>query len=198
MERSAAELGFKFNKEGFNELVTEAEKTILKDESCHGNTPGNFKMFKVRLTLTREGDMEYEFSPVSPLETLPVRFDISSCHAEDATPLPSHKTTLRRQLNIELERAMKQGLFDTLFVSRAGEITEGTITNLFVDTTYHREDNRLLTPPLVSGLLPGTLRAELIDRGLAREHRVTPAMLKRARALYLGNSVRGLVPAVPV
>ena len=44
-------------------------------------------------------------------------------------------------------------------------MTEGTVHNLVID-----KDGRLVTPPLNSGLLPGTLRQELLARGvLARK-----------------------------
>ena len=49
--------------------------------------------------------------------------------------------------------------------------------------------------PLTAGLLPGTLRAELIARGKAEERVLTLADLAAAEAIYLGNSVRGLIPA---
>jgi para-aminobenzoate synthetase/4-amino-4-deoxychorismate lyase len=57
---------------------------------------------------------------------------------------------------------------------------------------------RLLTPPLASGLLPGTLRAELMAEGRAIERILELEDLESAEAVYLGNSVRGLVRAVPV
>ncbi len=54
----------------------------------------------------------------------------------------------------------------------------------------------LLTPPLDSGLLPGTLRGQLLAQGRAREHILilTAADLVTGR-LFMGNSLRGLVPA---
>jgi para-aminobenzoate synthetase/4-amino-4-deoxychorismate lyase len=51
----------------------------------------------------------------------------------------------------------------------------------------------LLTPPLSLGLLPGVLRAELIEKGRAVESHLRPADL--AQGFFLGNSLRGLVPA---
>ena len=69
-------------------------------------------------------------------------------------------------------------------------MTEGSITNLFIE-----RDGILLTPPLSAGLLPGTLRAELIDTGRAIEHSLTLADLESAATIYLGNSVRGLLRA---
>ncbi|MEC9369078.1 MAG: aminotransferase class IV, partial [Pseudomonadota bacterium] len=58
-----------------------------------------------------------------------------------------------------------------------------------------RKGGRLLTPALWSGVLPGTLRAELLTSGEAEEAVLFPEDLDSAEAVYLGNSVRGLVPA---
>jgi para-aminobenzoate synthetase/4-amino-4-deoxychorismate lyase len=48
---------------------------------------------------------------------------------------------------------------------------------------------------LSCGLLPGTLRQDLIERGQAREAILTLDDLSRASAIWLGNSVRGLLRA---
>jgi para-aminobenzoate synthetase/4-amino-4-deoxychorismate lyase len=53
----------------------------------------------------------------------------------------------------------------------------------------------LLTPALVCGLLPGTLREQLLQRGEAREAILTLRDLEVADKIFLGNSVRGLVRA---
>jgi para-aminobenzoate synthetase / 4-amino-4-deoxychorismate lyase len=70
-----------------------------------------------------------------------------------------------------------------------GQLTEGSFTSLFVP-----RDGRLLTPPLALGLLPGVLRAELIEAGRAAEAPLTAADL--AHGFFVGNAVRGLIPAV--
>ncbi|MGB3339289.1 MAG: aminotransferase class IV, partial [Devosia sp.] len=71
-----------------------------------------------------------------------------------------------------------------------GELAEGSITNLFLE-----RNGALLTPPLTSGLLPGTLRAELLASGRAAEQVLTLVDLETAQAIWLGNSVRGLMRA---
>jgi para-aminobenzoate synthetase / 4-amino-4-deoxychorismate lyase len=51
----------------------------------------------------------------------------------------------------------------------------------------------LLTPPVSAGLLPGVLRASLIEAGRAAETDLTADDL--ADGLLLGNALRGLMPA---
>ena len=52
-----------------------------------------------------------------------------------------------------------------------------------------------MTPPVPAGLLPGVLRAELIASGRAVEGVLGLEDLTSGGRVYLGNSVRGLVPA---
>ncbi len=48
-----------------------------------------------------------------------------------------------------------------------------------------------MTPPVRCGLLAGTLRAELIERGEITERVITVDEIPNAEALYLINSVQG-------
>jgi para-aminobenzoate synthetase/4-amino-4-deoxychorismate lyase len=95
---------------------------------------------------------------------------------------------------MERQKALT-GCDEVIFLNQKGELTEGTRTNLFIE-----QGGRLFTPALTCGLLPGTLREELIDlpRAAASEAVLTLADLDAAERIYLGNSVRGLIRAEPV
>jgi para-aminobenzoate synthetase/4-amino-4-deoxychorismate lyase len=80
-----------------------------------------------------------------------------------------------------------------IYLNEAGELAEGSRTTIFIE-----RDGKLLTPKLTSGLLPGTLRQALIDDGRATEEVLKLDDLAKADAIYLGNSVRGLVRAKPL
>jgi para-aminobenzoate synthetase/4-amino-4-deoxychorismate lyase len=69
-------------------------------------------------------------------------------------------------------------------------VTEGSRTNVFAQLR-----GTLLTPPVSSGLLSGTFRAEMLASGKAKEAVLTLDDLAQADTVYLGNSVRGLLPA---
>ena len=73
----------------------------------------------------------------------------------------------------------------------AGEVTEATDFNIVAQIGGTR-----VTPPLSCGLLPGTMRAELLDRGEIVERVVTVDDLRRAERTWLINSVRGSMPFV--
>jgi branched-subunit amino acid aminotransferase/4-amino-4-deoxychorismate lyase len=55
----------------------------------------------------------------------------------------------------------------------------------------------MFTPPPSCGLLNGCLRQELIEDGRCRERILRAADLENVEAVYLGNSLRGLIRAVP-
>jgi len=80
------------------------------------------------------------------------------------------------------------GADELLFITPDGRLTEGSFTSLFVE-----QGGRLLTPPAHLGLLPGVLRAELLESGMAVEAELRVADL--ADGFLLGNSLRGLIPA---
>ncbi|MCA1654614.1 MAG: chorismate-binding protein [Sphingomonadales bacterium] len=80
------------------------------------------------------------------------------------------------------------GTFETIFVDTDGRLTEGSFTNIFVE-----RDGTLLTPPLERGIIPGILRAKLIEEGRAREADLTVEDLQRG--FFIGNILRGLMPA---
>ena len=102
-----------------------------------------------------------------------------------------HKTTRRDLYDSELAGA-KDKADEVLFVNQRGEVTEGSWANLFVEVA-----GRLCTPPVASGLLPGTFRQLLLDDPVAGvvEIVLRPEEVRQADRLYLGNSVRGLMPA---
>ena len=144
---------------------------------------------RVRLTLSETGlDLTSVPLPPSP-ETF--RFAIHPEPLSSTSVWLAHKTTNRAFYDGPRQRAHdERGLDELVFLNERGELTEGSFTNLFVE-----RDGALLTPPLASGLLPGTLRAELIAEGKAEERVLTLADLKSAEAIWLGNSVRGLIRA---
>ncbi len=155
-------------------------------------------VLRVRLLLNRAGD--FEITSVSLPET-PVnapdkvlRFRLAGQPVDAASWQLAHKTTAREFYDDARKGAQAEGCDEILFFNSKGELTEGSFTNLFVRIPG---EEKLLTPPLSCGLLPGCLRAALLDSGQAREAVLRSADLDKAETVYLGNSVRGLVEAVP-
>ena len=76
------------------------------------------------------------------------------------------------------------------FRNRRGELTEGSRTNLFLKVA-----DKLYTPPLSCGVLPGTFRQRLLESrpGWVEERILTLDDLRTADTIFVGNSVRGLI-----
>ncbi|MBC8208267.1 MAG: aminodeoxychorismate synthase component I [Desulfobulbaceae bacterium] len=157
---------------------------------------------RVRLLLAKDGEVrvtsmncerpESRSLPVSLSDTvgeLP-KIRLAEEQIDSRMVWPYHKTTHRSMYDREYARAQEEGCLDSILLNERGEVCEGTITNVIV-----LQDGCWLTPPLETGLLPGVLRAELL-RGKEvelRERVLTVADLAGAEAVYLCNSVRGLV-----
>ena len=106
---------------------------------------------------------------------------------DSTDPLLLHKTTSREPY----ERLRSVHCDETALWNPAHEITEAITANIVVE-----RDGRRVTPPVSCGLLPGTMRAELLARGEIVEARVSVDELLSAPRFWLINSVRGWLDAV--
>ena len=172
MKASADTFGFAFDRHAVrNEL--QAATFRLRDRR------------RVRLVLAASGAIAVEVGAVPPPASAPWQVAIVPLPVAAGDFRLVHKTSDRAFYDAARHAA---GTDEVVFVAE-GRVTEGSFTSVFLP----RADGVLLTPPLHRGLLPGVLRAELIDTGRAMEHDVTPVDL--ADGFLLGNAVRGLVPA---
>lgn len=143
---------------------------------------------RVRLRLDARGRPEIESSPLAdgPRPTWTVALDDRPVDASD--PFLFHKTTHRARYDDAIAR--RPDVDEVLLSNRQGELTEGCRSNLVLGI-----DGRFVTPERPSGLLAGTLRGALIDRGRIATGRLSRADLERADSIFLINSLRGIVPA---
>ncbi len=134
----------------------------------------------LRVELKKNGEYELTTKPVNEIKTnkIKIRGRVNS-----KNPFLYHKTTIRT--------CAPEDVFDEIRVNEKGEITEGTFTNIAVET-----DGKLFTPPLSSGLLGGTFRQKLIQNGMIEEKILYPEDLKNADRIFCFNSVRKMVEVV--
>ena len=139
----------------------------------------------VRMLLSPTGTMAIQVKHFDAPGETPVRVAVRPLPVDAGDFRLRHKTTDRRFY----DRARQEdGAFETIFVDGEGLLTEGSRTNIFVE-----RHGRLLTPRASRGLIPGILRAKLLDEGKAEEADLTPADI--ANGFFVGNIVRGLIPA---
>lgn len=101
-----------------------------------------------------------------------------------------HKTTARQRYRAA--RARHPDADEVLLVNGHGELTEATRANLVL-----RLDDRWLTPRLDAGLLPGTYRQALLERGRIEEATLPIGALRHAREVFLINALRGWIRTLP-
>ena len=157
---------------------------------------------RVRLILAKDGAVTISSQPCAlPVARhLPRRPDlrrtdlpqieISPVRTDSSLPWYFHKSTRRELYDSELQRVRAQGLMDCCFLNERAELTEGAISNIIL---YRK--GVYVTPSLQCGLLAGIMRKFLLaDAQIPlREEVLTLADLRQADAVFLCNSVRGLV-----
>jgi len=172
MRNSASDLDFSFDRHAARNELQAA-------------TFGRKARAMVRLLLSRTGAMAIQVKPYEDPAELPVPVALRPLPVDPSDFRLRYKTTDRRFLD---QARQSEEAYETVFVDPEGKLTEGSRTNIFVE-----RDGKLLTPPLERGVLPGILRAKLIEEGRAEEADLTPGDLPGG--FYIGNIVRGLIPA---
>jgi len=140
---------------------------------------------RVRLLVGADDSIEIEdFALDEDPVPQPVKLGLTASPIEGGNPFLHFKTTHREVY--EQARATRPDCDDVLLWNERGEITESTIANLVA-----KIDGRLVTPPVHSGLLAGTFRAELLERGDIAERIIRVDELADTEELFLINSVQG-------
>ncbi|MFO8053211.1 MAG: aminodeoxychorismate synthase component I [Candidatus Omnitrophota bacterium] len=150
---------------------------------------GKKKDAKIRLLIGPKGKIILSAEKLEKIEQ-PVKIKINSQEIDPDNTFLYHKTTKRSFYDQERKKAKKEGFFETIFFNEKGELTEGTITNIFLE-----KNKKLFTPPVSCGLLGGVLRSHLISNNKVFEKKLYLKDLEMATKIYVGNSVRGLLEA---
>jgi para-aminobenzoate synthetase/4-amino-4-deoxychorismate lyase len=143
--------------------------------------------YRLRLALSPSGAFSVQHAPLAPLAE-PVRVLLAPDTTHSGDLFLRHKTSIRTRYDAAWREAEAQGAFDALFFNERGELTEGGRSSVFV-----RLAGRWLTPPLGSGILPGVMRAVMLDdpQWNASEAVITRAMLEAADEIVVCNALRG-------
>ncbi len=144
---------------------------------------------RVRLLVAADGAIEVQVSTLAPpCATTKYKIALDTLPVSSEDEFLRFKTTRRDRYDQALAR--QRDVDDVLLWNERGEITETTIANVVLEIA-----GMMLTPVASSGLLPGTLRAELLAHHRIEEAVLTIADLHRANQVWLINSVRGWIPA---
>ncbi|NOY75745.1 MAG: aminodeoxychorismate synthase component I [Kiritimatiellaeota bacterium] len=152
------------------------------------SSPETASFARLRLTLSRDGDILVESTPLESADwgTRPLKIAVSTDHVNSNEIFLRHKTTHREFYDERFRKALEEGFDEVLFINERDEVTEGAISNLFI-----RKGKKWKTPALECGLLSGVFRAKLIAELGAEESVIHLSELRSADELILCNSVRG-------
>jgi 4-amino-4-deoxychorismate lyase len=162
---------------GFSCDLSEAERALRAAVGGEGAR-------RVRLTLGPAGDVAVTVADLPPVQA-DWRLGLAAVRLSADDPWLRVKST-RRAAYDAARAALPAGIDEVVFLNERGEVCDGSITTVFFD-----RGQGMRTPPLSCGLLPGVLRAELA----VPEEVLLAGDLPRVR-LWVGNALRGLIPAV--
>ena len=175
MMKSAKALGYPFNPAQYDAL-TDGIKTETNDQH-------------IRMTLSADGDLNLSQKDFVSLDRPKIM--VSPHKLSKQVQYSKHKISRRNFYDEERERLKAlTGIDEVIFLNESGKLCEGSFTSIFIE-----KDGKLLTPALKTGILPGVLRAELLRSKKARTADLTEDDLLGAKNIYIGNSMRGLMPA---
>ena len=175
MESSAAYFGFNFDRTSILEALEEVGKQL----ACGART-------KIRVLLERSGAVKITHAPVEE-QAGSGTVTISTIRISSSDRFLRHKTTRRQLYDRLYEEALRRGYDEVLFLNERNEVTEGAISNVFVE-----KDGQWFTPPVDCGLLPGIYRRHLLEtKPAAAERRLHLEDLASADEVYICNAVRG-------
>jgi branched-chain amino acid aminotransferase len=107
----------------------------------------------------------------------------------ERSALAGVKSTSYAENVVALAWARERDAGEALLANTAGNLCEGTGSNVFVAL-----DGRLVTPPLSSGCLAGVVRGVLVEGGLAEERDVAISALADVEEAFLTSSTREVQP----
>jgi branched-subunit amino acid aminotransferase/4-amino-4-deoxychorismate lyase len=137
---------------------------------------------KVRLLVSSSGQHEIESAPLAT-KAAAIQASVGRNPVDPRDDLLRHKTTYRVVYDSALADAPESD--DVLLWNTRGEVTETCYGNL-----VFRLGDRLVTPALQCGLLPGVYRGQLLEDGVLCEGIVRLPELDQADEIYRINSVR--------
>ena len=119
-----------------------------------------------------------------------VRTEYSKIQRNETSPLTYYKTLNYAENLMERRKAAQQGFDEAVFLNGKGEITEGTVSNVFFV-----KDGKIYTPPVSCGMLPGIMREYVCRSFQAEETVIRPEDIDLYDEMFLTNSLMGVMPA---
>ncbi|PWU69209.1 aminodeoxychorismate synthase component I [Gracilibacillus dipsosauri] len=139
--------------------------------------------FKVRLMLN-SSELNYTIEPIQTT-TSPIKVRLAEDSIDKNNIFFYHKTT-NRSIYQSFDQKLSEEHFTTLLWNNYGMVTEFTTGNVVFE-----KNGNYYTPPVSDGLLPGTLRAKLLEEEKITERQIRVDDIDLFERIWFINSVRG-------
>ncbi|MFZ6766677.1 aminodeoxychorismate synthase component I [Undibacterium sp. Di26W] len=176
LRASASYFGFSWDESLIRQRIEEACQQLPPAQAC-----------RLRLAINAKLDIKLSSGALTPLPARPAVMLATTTTRHDDLFL-RHKSSVRQQYDAAWQAAEQQGAFDMLFFNEHGHLTEGGRSSVLL-----KKNGKWLTPPVSDGVLPGIMRAVLLDDpqfGLRESSLVLDDVLM-AEKIMLCNALRG-------
>ncbi len=169
----------------FNFSETELDLQLLEKISTLNSSID----YRLKIRLDKWGCIKLELEEFKPYLVKENKLIISSKAVDSKDKFLYFKTTNRKLYDEELEYARSAGFFDCVFFNEDNLLTEGAITNIFIE-----KNKSLYTPPLECGLLNGCYRQYMLDSDpKISETKITKDFFLGADRIFAVNSLRKII-----
>lgn len=135
------------------------------------------------IVLERRGN---KYKPVDYLKGFSLK--LSNINRNSKSKLTYIKSTNYLENILEREEALANGYDEVLFLNESGLVAEGSISNIFIV-----KDDKIFTPSIKCGLLPGIVRNFIINEFKVIEKEIFLDDLFNADELFITNSLLGIM-----
>ncbi len=112
----------------------------------------------------------------------------SSVRRNETSQMTGIKSLNQGDNILQKRLALCNGFDEAVFLNSKGELTEGTVSNLFFVS-----NKRLYTPATNCGLLAGTVRRWLIEKYDAKETHILPQDVESFQEMFITNALLGIM-----
>ena len=113
----------------------------------------------------------------------------SSILKNETSPFSYHKTLNYAENILEKRKAKIENVDDFIFINTKGFISEGSVCNIFFIN-----NEKIYTPSISSGILPGIVRAYLCESYNIEEKEISPSNVEEMEECFVTNSLMGIMP----
>ncbi|WP_137923245.1 aminodeoxychorismate synthase component I [Cupriavidus sp. 2SB] len=153
--------------------------------------------WRLRMSVDKRGTLTFAHGALVALLDGVVAVELATQRLPVSDVLRRHKLSARATYDAGWQTAEQHGAFDALFFNTRDELLEGGRSSVFVQV-----DGQWMTPPLSADILPGVMRAVVLEEGDALidgpvvKATITREMVLRAGQIVLVNALRGVMRAV--